>query len=138
MELLYRFGPPEVVNGVLGLLLGVVSTWLLLSVLHLVRMRRAVAQAGAIALAGSRRVLKGQAAEQLAPLSAGFDYLPSDARFLGSPIDYLVFDGLSEDDEEVEIVFLEIKTGKARLTTREARIRDAVEAGRVRWEELRL
>lgn len=138
MDFLARLGPPEIVNGVLGLLAGVASTWLVLSLVHLVRLRRAVGEAGAIALAGSRRVLKGQAAEQLAPLAVEFSYLPSDARFLGSPIDYLVFDGLSDDDEPVEIVFLEVKTGRARLTAREARIREAVQAGRVRWEELRL
>lgn len=138
MEFLYRFGPPEVVNGLLGLTLGAASTWLAIALLYILRTRRAVAKAGAVALAGSRRVLKGQAAEQLAPLAASFEYLPSDARFLGSPIDYLVFDGLAEEEEEVEIVFLEIKTGKARLTPREIKIREAVEAGRVRWEELRL
>ncbi len=138
MERLYLLGPPELVNGVLGLLFGAVSTWLALSLIHRFRLRQAVQGAGARALASSRRVLKGQAAEQLAPLSAEFDYLPSDARFLGSPIDYLVFDGLSEDEGPVEIVFLEVKTGKARLTAREARVREAVLAGRVRWEELRL
>lgn len=82
-------------------------------------------------------MLKGQAAEQLAPLTANFGYLPNDSRFLGSPIDYVVFDGLS-DDEELEIVFLEVKSGGARLSAREARIKEAVLAGRVRWEELRL
>lgn len=138
MESLYRFAPPDVISGVAGLLVGIAGTWLLLSLVHWLRLRRAVHGAGARALAGSRRVIKGQAAEQLAPLTADFAYLPSDARFLGSPIDYLVFDGLSDDDEPVEIVFLEVKTGRARLTAREARIRDAVRAGRVRWEELRL
>ena len=34
-------------------------------------------------------------AEQMAPLLPGFAYLPADARFLGDPIDYVIFDGYS-------------------------------------------
>ena len=41
----------------------------------------------------ARSSLKGQIAEQMAPLLPGFPYRPADARFLGDPIDYVVFDG---------------------------------------------
>jgi len=41
-----------------------------------------------------------------------FNYNPTDARFLGSPVDFVVFNGLSGDSPE-EVVFLEVKTGKA-------------------------
>jgi len=41
----------------------------------------------------SRAVLKGKMAEQLAPILPEFQYLPSDAKFLGDPVDYVVFDG---------------------------------------------
>jgi predicted Holliday junction resolvase-like endonuclease len=68
---------------------------------------------------------------------AGFPYNPKDARFLGTPIDFLVFDGMSDDDVR-EVVFLEIKTGGSSLTTRERRVRDAVLAGRVSWREFRV
>ena len=37
----------------------------------------------------SRFVLKGRIGEQMAPLLPSFDYNPSDARFIGNPIDYL-------------------------------------------------
>ena len=63
----------------------------------------------------SRSTLKGKIAEQLAPLLPGFPYLPADARFLGSPIDYIVFKGISNsgeahlDPEDLEIVLLEVK-----------------------------
>ena len=40
----------------------------------------------------SRAVLKGKLAEQIAPLLPGFNYWPSDSRFLGDPVDYFVFD----------------------------------------------
>lgn len=120
-----------------GTAAGSLLSWFSLRLLYRWRERRITKEAAQAALKRSRRVLKGQAAEQLAPLAQEFRYLANDARFLGSPVDYLVFDGLSEPGE-VEVVFLEVKSGQARLTEREARIREAVEAGRVRWEELRL
>jgi predicted Holliday junction resolvase-like endonuclease len=129
--------PRDICNIILGLGGGAGLTWLVLSLAFRFRLRKATKIAAESALQRSRHVLKGQAAEQLAPLSAGFPYLPNDSRFLGSPIDYLVFDGLSED-QELEIVFLEVKSGRAKLSKREAKIREAVMAGRVRWEELRL
>jgi predicted Holliday junction resolvase-like endonuclease len=70
----------------------------------------------------ARSSLKGQIAEQMAPLLPGFQYLPADARFLGDPIDYLVFDGYSSlrdggpDGGELEIVLLEVKHGTSALS----------------------
>jgi predicted Holliday junction resolvase-like endonuclease len=85
----------------------------------------------------SAAVVSGKVSEHLAPYMGAFPYNPKDARFLGTPIDLLVFDGMSEDDLR-EIVFLEIKTGGATLTTRERRVRDAVLARRVVWKEFRV
>ena len=99
---------------------------------------RRAATIRADALHGSRAVLRGQLAEQVAPLLGEFTYDPADARFLGHPIDYVVFDGLSDESDELELVFVEIKSGNARLSRREAAIRDAVRDGRVRFEVLRL
>jgi len=90
------------------------------------------------ALWRSHSVVAGKATEHLAPLLPGFEFDPRDARFLGSPIDFIVFDGLSEGEVH-EIVFVEIKTGRsAALTTRERRVRDAVEGRRVRFLEVRI
>jgi predicted Holliday junction resolvase-like endonuclease len=88
----------------------------------------------------SRSVLLGQVAEHFAPLLPGFDYNPKDARFLGAPVDYLVFDGMSDAKatDGMEIVFCEIKSGGSQLTNGEKAIRDAIKAGRVRFEILRL
>jgi predicted Holliday junction resolvase-like endonuclease len=50
--------------------------------------------------------LKGKIAEQIAPLMPGFlaKYNPADARFIGSPIDYLIFRNMSKgDDSEDQI-----------------------------------
>ena len=81
----------------------------------------------------SRSVVKGLVTEQMAPLLGEFPGDPSDARFLGSPIDYIVFDGLSDGDVD-EIVFVEVKTHRGvNLTSSERAVRDAVKEKRVRW-----
>lgn len=89
------------------------------------------------AVARSRAVRRGQSLEQLAPFLSGFEYHPADVRFLGSPVDLVVFDGL-EEKRSPSIVFVEIKTGRAALTQRERLVRGAVEEGRVEWRTLRI
>lgn len=88
------------------------------------------------AIKKSRLVLEGKFKEQLAPFLPDFDYNPTDARFLGSPIDFIVFDG-SADENIKKIVFLEIKTGKSRMTKREEQIKEAVKHKKVEFRELR-
>lgn len=88
------------------------------------------------AVTRSKGVIAGKVAEHLAPYFDGFPYNPKDARFLGSPVDLVVFDGLDQGALR-EIVFVEVKTGASTLTSRERAIRDAVKGGRVRWEEYR-
>jgi predicted Holliday junction resolvase-like endonuclease len=97
----------------------------------------AEAEIRADAVRRSSAVVTGKVSEHLAPYMAGFPYDPKDARFLGTPIDLVVFDGMSEDDLR-EIVFLEIKSGASTLTSRERRVRDAVLARRVSWKEFRV
>jgi predicted Holliday junction resolvase-like endonuclease len=88
----------------------------------------------------SRSTLKGQIAEQMAPVLPGFSYLPADARFLGDPIDYVVFNGRTNlgdngiGEEGLEVVLLEVKHGQSKLTAVQRAIASAVEAGRVRFE----
>src|SRR5213594_626933 len=80
----------------------------------------------------SRDVLKGKIGEQMAPLLPEFRnrYNPADARFVGSPIDYIIFKNLSKVDsaEEapLEIIFVDVKTGKSALTKPQQMIEDAV------------
>jgi len=86
------------------------------------------------AIAQSRAVLGGKFVEQLAPYLPEFKYDPTEARFIGSPIDLIVFPGLASGDPE-EIVIMEIKTGKTgQLTPQERKIRQLIEDGMVRWE----
>lgn len=91
----------------------------------------------ALAREGDRRRLAGRLSEQWAPYEAGFPGAPDDAHFLGAPIDFVVFEGLTGGTLD-EIVFVEVKSGRGKLTPRERAIREAVEGGRVSWLELRL
>jgi predicted Holliday junction resolvase-like endonuclease len=91
----------------------------------------------------SRAVLKGKIAEQMAPFLGEFleKFNPADARFIGSPIDYLIFNGMSEgadSDEPIEVVLLDVKTGKANLNKIQRKIEEAVIDKRVRFDTLRI
>src|SRR2546426_4157369 len=105
-------------------------------------LRDTVKHERANALDTSRVVLKGKIAEQLAPFFPDFisKYDAADARFLSSPIDYVIFRNLSKDDatELVEIVFLDVKTGDATLNRNQKRIKAAVDAKRVTFDILHL
>ena len=85
----------------------------------------------------SQATIAGQIHEQLLPYLPEFAFNPKDARFLGSPVDLVVFDGLDAGQLR-SIVFIEVKTGGSTLTGRERQIRDAVRGGRVSWVELRV
>jgi predicted Holliday junction resolvase-like endonuclease len=88
------------------------------------------------AVTQSRAVLGGKFTEQMAPYLPEFKYDPTEARFIGSPIDLIVFPGLSRGDPE-EIVIMEIKTSRnVQLTPQEKKIRQLIEDGMVRWELL--
>lgn len=85
----------------------------------------------------SKSVIVGKVTEHIVPYLPEFRYNPKDARFIGSPIDFLVFDGLDQE-ALVHIVFVEVKTGSSALSKRERQVRDAIRDGRIRWEELRV
>lgn len=89
------------------------------------------------AIERSRAVIVGKVTEHLIPHMSVFPYNPKDARFIGSPIDLLVFDGCDEGSIR-EIVFLEIKTGTSGLSVRQRQIREAVEQGRIVWRVLKV
>jgi predicted Holliday junction resolvase-like endonuclease len=84
------------------------------------------------AVAKSRSVHIGKIVEKVAPLLPEFPYSPKDTYWLGGPIDVIVFHRL-EAGGDVEVVLLEVKTGNAHVEVAQRRIRDAVEAGRVRF-----
>lgn len=91
----------------------------------------------------SRTILRGKTMEQFAAFSEEMkEYSPADFRFLGSPIDFVIFDGASKildgQDTELSIVFSDIKTGEAKLTKLQRAIKKAVEEGKVKWTTVKL
>jgi predicted Holliday junction resolvase-like endonuclease len=91
----------------------------------------------------SRSTLKGKIAEQMAPVLPDFCFTPADARFIGSPVDYIIFDGLTrvadDKENEIRIVFMDVKKGnQAALTRTQRLIKQAVEKKSVAWRTMRI
>ena len=83
----------------------------------------------------SRSVLGGMFAEQLAPYLPNFPFSPTEAKFIGAPIDFLVFKGMDAQHIE-EVIFVEVKSGSARLNHNEHSLKDAIDNKRVRWHRI--
>ena len=86
----------------------------------------------------SRAIIRGQATEHLAPFVIK-DTNPKDCRFLGNPVDYILFDGLSDITDGVadqinSIKFIDIKTGSSGLNKVQRRIRDAIKEDKVSFQ----
>ena len=83
----------------------------------------------------SRAVLGGLVSEQMAPMLPGFPFDPGDCRFVGKPVDFIVFRGMNEKEID-EVIFLEVKSGKnPSLNNQEKRLREVVRSGKIRWVE---
>src|SRR3989441_10647298 len=102
---------------VLGIAMGIVTAWLSFLIWSL-RYSAAIRED---AVQRSLAVTAGKVHEQLVPYLPEFGFNPKDARFLGSPVDLVVFDGLSAGDVR-RVVFLEVKTGGGPLTARERQV----------------
>jgi predicted Holliday junction resolvase-like endonuclease len=117
----------------IGIAAGVLVTWMYFLVWRLrysARIRRDAVQR-------SEAVTAGKVHEQLVAYLPDFPYNPKDVRFLGSPVDLVIFDGMAEGRLQ-RIVFVEIKTGGAGLSARERCVRDVIQAGDVDWQQLRV
>ena len=79
----------------------------------------------------SSEVRLGKIGENLAPFVKNWPWDPKEFRFLGNPIDGVQFN----DDE---IIFVEIKTGKARLSKSQKDFRDLVKAGKVSFVSFKI
>ena len=78
----------------------------------------------------------GKITEHLVPFHLKFPFNPKDARFIGSPIDMIVFDGHSDKNDEIIIWIVEVKTGNSRLTEGQSKIKRAVQNAQIRWYEI--
>ena len=95
--------------------------------------------------AASQATSKGQALEKWAPFvdhpEIDPDWKIENWSFLGSPIDYIVWHYSTNKEDNLvagKVVFLDVKAGKSSLTTKQRRIRDLIQAGRVEWRTIRL
>ena len=79
----------------------------------------------------SSEVRLGNIAEKLAPFLDHFTFDPECATFLGQPIDYVIF-------EDEVVTFLEIKSGKSQLSSKQRHIRDLIKNKQVAWKEIRI
>ena len=121
----------------LGLAAGIAIGFVLAWVYFLVWRFKYSAAIRQDAVRRSQAVTAGKVHEQLLPYLPAFPFNPKDVRFLGSPVDLVVFDGLAEGRVR-RVVFLEVKTGGAGLTSRERSVRDVIQARDVEWAELRV
>jgi predicted Holliday junction resolvase-like endonuclease len=125
--------PTNLSGLVVGIALGLLVAWVCLLFWKI----RYTASIREDAVQRSQAITAGKVHEQLVAYLPGFPYNPKDVRFLGSPIDLVVFDGLAEGRLR-SIVFVEVKTGGSRLTVRERSVREVVQQGEVEWAELRV
>lgn len=114
--------------GLVGYLIGLLVTRL--------RMLQRLRDERKDAVRRSRAVISGHVTEQLAPYLPDFPWNPSEARFIGKPVDFLIFKGL-EERAITEVVFVEVKSGGSHLSPVERSLRDAIRDGRVSWQEYR-
>lgn len=89
------------------------------------------------AIKHSRAVLSGQFSEQIAPYLPDFPFNPTEARFIGKPIDFVVFKGMDEKKID-EIVFVEVKSGQSQLSKVEKTLKEAIENRQVSWHEYKV
>ena len=93
------------------------------------------------AIQKSINALLGKIGEEFSPvlLANKYGINLKDFRHLGTPVDFVAFKGLSDGSTEVEVLFLEIKSGKSSgLVGRERMVRDAVKNKRVSYEVVNL
>ena len=79
----------------------------------------------------SSEVRLGKIGENMAPFFNEWPYEPNNFRFLGNPVDGISFN-------EDEVVFVEIKTGKARLTNSQKSVKKLVKEGKVSFATFRV
>ena len=123
----------DIIALISGLILGLILGMALMRILGLFEekhMRKSV-------IKWSKNQILGELYEKILPALPDFPYAPKDMVFTGKGCDYIIFDGLTEGRLR-EIVFLELKSGNARLNQNEAMIKNIIDQKRVRFSEYRI
>lgn len=101
-----------------------------------------IAKGKTASLNTSRNVIKGQIAESMLPLLQlkNLGFLPSDMQFFGKLFDYIIIDGYSackDNNEEIrQVIFADVKTGKAELSEHQESFKRAVNKGKIKFVTL--
>ncbi len=80
---------------------------------------------------GAKNVNIGFMLERLVPVMKGFRFARNDCRGIFDPIDYVIFENLSNTGQVSRILFAEVKAVQGRLSERQKEIRSLVEAKKV-------
>lgn len=89
------------------------------------------------AIRRSGSVSKGKVIEHFAPFIVNEVLNPNEIVFMGSPIDLISFTNI-DNDKNLSIDFLEIKSGNATLNKKQKLIRNALYANRVFYKKVML
>jgi predicted Holliday junction resolvase-like endonuclease len=73
----------------------------------------------------------GKMTEQFFPFLEKYPYEKNNFRFIGSPIDGIQF-------EDNKVIFVEFKTATSRMTTKQKKICDLVNSGKVEFREFKI
>lgn len=108
--------------------------WIVLGILILLLLERVIHYRRLFLEERSKKssvlVKHGKTMEHLVPFTKDFPGDPRRFRFIGDPIDGVLF-----GDEE--ITFLEFKSGDSNLSPTQKRIRKMVEEKKIEWKEIR-
>ena len=73
----------------------------------------------------------GKITEQFAPFMKNYPYATQNFRFIGSPIDGIQFN-------DNQILFVEFKTNKSKLTNTQNKIKNLIKNGKISWFEFKI
>lgn len=90
------------------------------------------------AIKQSKAVITGKINEETIPLSVDIPYNLRDLKFSGQPIDYIVYDGMTQlrdtGEGEINIIFADVKTNSASRSKIQNAIKDAILNNRFTFE----
>ena len=82
----------------------------------------------------TRAVNIGQSLEKVLPTLNDFSWSLPDCRFLGNPIDMIIFNGFT-NNKISSISFIEVKSGAAKLNNHQKMVKEAIEKKKVSFKE---
>lgn len=120
--------------GIIALILGIIIGFLALKYKFEKKLNVLLKLEREDAIKRSRATLTGQFSEQISPYMPDFPYSPTECKFIGKPIDFIVFKGADENNIK-EVIFLEVKSGDSKLNKQEKNLKETILAKKIKWDE---